>query len=221
MLIALVGLDSSGKSTLVQWLGQDLASSGHRIVDCWSRVGYTSGVDSVKRLARTFSAKSRMSAAHVYPARASSFSTSLSRRLWLSLALLDLIRLYAVGCRWWRWRGLTVLCDRYLSDALVDVRLNFPDECVESWWIWRLLTRFAVRPDHTFVMLIPAAVSTERAARRGRDYVEGVETLQRRVHAYRTIAECGGYRVLDGQQPVEVLLRLVQDELNQPVDRSK
>ncbi|MDA2912109.1 hypothetical protein MYX04_14415, partial [Nitrospiraceae bacterium AH_259_D15_M11_P09] len=52
------------------------------------------------------------------------------RRLWVILALLDLLRIYGVQVRLWQILGRPVLCDRYVWDSWLDLAINFPDDRV-------------------------------------------------------------------------------------------
>ncbi len=45
------------------------------------------------------------------------------------------------------------ICDRYLDDTRIDFALNFPEEHVETWWLWRFAVRFAPQPDVAFLHL--------------------------------------------------------------------
>lgn len=137
--------------------------------------------------------------------RERAFKSPATRRAWLWLALLDLIKVYAVQVRLWRWRGRTVICDRYLWDTLVDFRLNFPQEAVEKSLLWRALDRLTPRPDAAFLMLIPVEESVRRSDLKGEPFRDSIEVLRERLSQYESLAREGHWRVLDGRRAADDL----------------
>ena len=153
-LIALSGVDCGGKSTQRDLLVQALRAWGARPVLVYLRPGYTPGLRALK----SFLHRGRKDRARTgeagrtgrYPRRAENLAHPLIRWLWVQTALADLLWQSAVRMRLWRARGRVVVCNRYLLDALVDFRVNFPAERVERRWLCRALRRFARRPDAAF-----------------------------------------------------------------------
>ena len=133
------------------------------------------------------------------------FSNNWVRRAWLMLALLDLLWVYGVQLRWWRWRGHGVICDRYLWDTLIDFRLNFPQERVEDWLLWRLLVRASPQPDAAFLLLVPVAESVRRSQLKDEPFPDTPEVLARRLAQYESLAKAGHWRVLDGRRSIDKL----------------
>lgn len=207
-VLALSGIESSGKSTQRALLIEHLRARGVEPVALWSRPGYSSRLRAGKRLLRALRGRKPRERERVssepgrYPRRAETLPNPVVRWGWLSLALLDLLWVHAVQVRLWRARGRTVLCDRHLLDSLVDFRVYFPDDRVEERWLCRLLRGLAVRPDAAFCLLVPAQESLRRTQERGRHHWETLEVLERRVAAYRVLADELGTRVIDGCEPV-------------------
>jgi thymidylate kinase len=212
-LICLSGIESSGKSTQLALQMERARQQGQRPVYLWTRPGYTRNLENAKRLIRRLAggrsqgngagSSSKPRASRAYPRRGDEFGSAPKRRLWLALALIDLIWVYGVQIRYWRFRGRTVICDRYLWDCLVDFRVNFPDDAVESGLLGRLLLSLAPRPDVAFFLLIPLQESLRRSMQRERKFQETEEVLRRRFEAYRVAAEQFAWPVLDGERAVE------------------
>ena len=143
-----------------------MQAHGEKPVMIWSRLGYTSGISRLKVILKRGRAETEQNAKHVYPAHASVMPNPLIRRLWLMLALIDLLWLYAIRVRWLLFCGKLVVLDRYLADALVDVCTHFANDNVETWWLWRLLNTLAPEPMYQFFVLVPLDVSLARRAER-------------------------------------------------------
>jgi thymidylate kinase len=60
-----------------------------------------------------------------------------------------------------------VICDRYLLDSLVDLRVYFPEDRVEKRVFCKLLRALAVRPDAALCLLVSAEESMRRTTSRG------------------------------------------------------
>ncbi len=220
LVVALSGVDSSGKSTQRDLLIEALRSRGWAPVSVWTRAGYTSGLKAARRVAGALTGRRKSARGEVseapgrYPRRAANLGHPIKRRLWLTAALLDLIRVYAVQVRLLRARGRAVVCDRYLLDCLVDFRVNFPDDRVEEWLLCRLLRRLAVRPDAAFCLLVPAEVSAQRSRDKSRFHWESADDLERRRAAYRSLADELGVRVLDGERPAAEIADSVRGDVS-------
>jgi thymidylate kinase len=204
-LVVFSGLDGAGKSTQIERLRARLREGGVEPVYVWSRGGYTPGFAALKGALRRLSRGRAVPPSGHSAQRAQALGRGRTRRLWLRLALLDLIWLYGVRVRWWRARGQTVICDRYLGDTLIDFTLNFPQENVAAWPLWRLLERVAPRPDAAFLMLIPVAESQRRAALKNEPFPDAPEVLEQRLRHYQAQAAAGHWQTLDGLRSIDDL----------------
>jgi len=206
-VIAIGGMDRAGKTLQRRVVLELLEARGFTPVSRWMRAGYTRHLESVKRaLGRRKRCRPPAHPADVepsgrYPRRAEHFRSGFRRGLWTRIALLDLLYVFAVEARLLRRRGHAVVFDRGLEDARVDFQVNFPDDRIERSLLWRLLERFALRPDATFVLLVPVEESQRRAAASGRRRREPSEVLARRLEAYERIAARGAAEALDGCRP--------------------
>ncbi len=209
-VIAIGGMDRAGKSLQRRLLMEHLAERGHEPVYRWSRVGYTRRLENVKRWLRSLRGREARKGGEPrsYPQRASRLRSPAKRWLWTTVALLDLLWEYAVTIRRLHVGGRAVVCDRWLCDALVDFRVNFPQERVEERWLWRLLERFALRPDATFLLLVSPEESLRRARASGRRHVEPTGVLEARLEEYRRVAASGSGEAVDAERDPE---RIAQD----------
>ena len=207
-LIAFSGLDGAGKSTQIALLEIRWRSLGHDVRVLWSRPGYTPGMNFLKLTLRRCLGR-RIAPSGRNAQRSRAFANPLVRRVWLVLSLADLIVVYGVWVRVQRVRSRRVICDRYIVDALVDFKVNFPEDDVEAWWLWRLLASVAPQPDSHFLFLVSVEEAVKRSRSKAEPFPDAPPVLEKRLDAYRRLAAGGGFHVLDGQQSVSELQRRV------------
>jgi dTMP kinase len=211
LILAFSGVDGAGKSTQIELLQRHLGGASVPSVLCWARGGYTPLFSTLKRLLRR-GAAGKLPEAGRSEERDRAMSKPWVRRIWLTASILDLALLYGAAVRWWRLRGRTVICDRYVADTLIDYAINFPDEHVETWWIWRARARIAPRPDVSFLMLLPVEESLRRCRAKNEPFSDSEERFRRRLDLYEEQGAAGDYRVLDARQSIEELFAEIRDE---------
>lgn len=209
-LVVFSGLDGAGKTTQIQGLMDEWRATGRSLVYLWTRGGYTPLFTLLKKILRM----GRMvPPAGPSQARSQSISRPVVRKVWLTVSILDLILVYGLLVRWWLMTGKSVVCDRYLWDTLIDFQLNFPQEKVERWVLWRLLTWVTPVPDAAFLLLIPVEESLLRSQLKGEPFPDTPEVLSERLTAYRSQAEQGRWRVIDGLLPRDEVAASIQNTL--------
>ena len=209
-LLVFSGLDGAGKSTQIDLLMGRLRARGEEPIYIWARGGYTPLFSALKAIVRQLTRGRVLPSAGKNQKHTQAFGRKSVRRLWLVIALIDLIWLYAGRVRWQRWRGKVIICDRYVWDTLVDFRLNFPEEAVERWWLWRALEILAANPDLAFLLLVPIGESIRRSKIKGEPFPDSRDVLAVRLAEYESLAESGRWHILDGRRPVDDLSVEVQ-----------
>lgn len=165
-LIAVSGVDGSGKSTQIALLARHLAESGDRVTVRWFRPGYSQRATALKRLLHIPSAAppatDRSSDSHAAN-RDNAMRRPAIRLAWLVFAGLDTAIEYGLVARLYRRKGVAIY-DRWAFDAILDLQLHFPDRPAAVALLQRLILTCAVEPDHALLIMVPAETSASRLA---------------------------------------------------------
>jgi thymidylate kinase len=213
MLIVFSGVDGAGKSTQIQLTERELAARGLSPVRFWARGGYTPGFALLKALLRRIRPQA-MPKAGASVERTKKLQSPMIRRVWLMIAMGDLLLCYAVWLRFMMWNGRAVLCDRYIEDTYLDFQRNFPSDRFAEWPLWKLLLAAVPRPDVRFLLLVPPEESARRSRLKNEPFPDSPETLNWRHVRYVEIARSGGWVVLDCLRPLDEIQAVIHSVLS-------
>ena len=200
LLVVLSGIDGGGKSTQIELLKDYYQRQGLSPVCLWTRGGYTSIFNALKGIARRLSG-GKLPASGPSKQRDELLQRNWVRSFWLTIAILDLMRVYGVQVRWWLLRGRPVLCDRYLWDTLIDFKLMFPDIRVEEWLLWKILVWMTPHPGAAFLLMIPLDESERRCQIKYEPFPDTPEMRAERFAAYQEASRRGHWQILDAAKP--------------------
>jgi thymidylate kinase len=212
MLIVFSGTDGAGKSTQIARLRDALASRGRNAAYFWVRGGYTPLFSLLKAGLRR-AKPGALPKAGVSAERSQRFQSARFRRLWLIVAIVDLMLFYGLWLRIKLWFGNVILCDRYLEDTLLDFGRNFPQEDVGRWWIWRCLVKLALVPNHRFLLIVPPEESARRGKLKNEPFPDSPETLSWRYERYQALGASSDWIVLDCLQGIEQVQRKIRERV--------
>ena len=190
LLVTLSGMDGAGKSTAAETLLARLASAGVPAEMSWARLGSESRLldglaTPVKRLLRRQGTTADPVAAggpevgKVQDEREAAGRRRLVSWVWIAIVAWANARSYrdsAAGRR----RGVSVVCDRWATDALVDLELRYGRHALAE----AILRRLPPRPDLAILLEIDAA--SAHARKPGDQAVHVLEGMERR---YSRVAE--------------------------------
>lgn len=201
-LITLSGIDGAGKSTQLEFLKDYFRRQNASIVYLWSRGGYTTLLNIVKDVCRRIAGK-KLPVSGVSDKREQILRKGWTQRLWLSVAILDLMRVYGIQVRWWLLRGRSVLCDRYLWDTLIDFKIAFPNVQVEKWFLWKMLVRLTPSPDAAYLLMIPIEESERRCQMKYEPFPDTPGRRAQRYVLYQELSKLGHWHIVDASQSVD------------------
>ena len=164
----------------------------------WFRPGYSDMLNAVRAGIRRFRPQAMPHVSDDRSAHEKAFRRPRVRRTWLAMALLDSVIHYAARIRALRLAGYTVVCDRYIDDALLDLTFKFPE--LDGWArsAMRAIRQLSPWPDPAILITLPHDEMLRRMAIKAEPFPDGAEVRDRRYAKYAQLAQSGRYLVIDG-----------------------
>ncbi len=213
-LIVFSGLDSAGKSTQINLLKNFFLKKSKKSFIFWSRGGYTPGFQYLKFFLR-FIFKKNIPKAGFSKERKKAFSNSVIRKLWLVVAIIDLIFFYSIYLRIKILLGYIIICDRYIIDTLIDFKIAYPDENIQKWVLWKILNFVSLTPDSHFILAINVDESITRSKMKNEPFPDSSEVLNVRLNTYLDYAKNNDKTDLIWcEKPLEIIHNEIINKLN-------
>ncbi len=215
-VIALMGIDGSGKSTLSRSLQQELERLGVPAVARWATLRpflMRPVIAAAKFLLVRKAPKSADYEAHIAAKRSGMNKMRFAHSIYFLVMTLDYL-----PQAWWkvglpRLLGKHVICDRYYQDLALDFAITINGDPARMMKALHTLEKWVPTPDLHYFVAVPPAVALAR-----KDDVPSIGYLEERDRYYRAMAVSLGLPILDGQAPVETnCARLLRDLNLQPV----
>lgn len=207
MLIALCGVDGSGKTAHAEALQSAFTLCDIRARVVWTRGASSPLTDALIRLGKQWLSRASSSGSgganspDPWQRRAALWRRPLVRRVWPWVIALDLWRQYMAHVAWPLLRGWVVIADRYVADAQAEVAAYL--EWAGGGYIplaLRVLERVSPRPAIWFLLDVPPEVAARR-----KDGQETQDFLASQAAWYRRLAQARRGHVLDAAQPLAIV----------------
>jgi thymidylate kinase len=204
--VCLIGVDGTGKTAHSMALVAHLRRSGIKCTYMWFGFAYffswpfmvfcrILGYTKIHHLAGGISVSERK----YYKNKAIS-------KIWPCIQLIDTLILSILRLTSLRWRDLTVVCDRFIPDIIVDLMADVDDDKIYKKRIGQYMFRLIPKPLFTICLDV-----TEETAQKRKKDIPGLEYLTRRRRLYHLVSSELGIPVVNAEEPFpSVQRRLVE-----------
>ena len=205
VLISISGVDCAGKTSQLKRLTAHLEAAGRRPVALWFRPGYSDLLDALRAGVRRLRPQAMPHVSADRGAHEQAFRRPRVRRTWLAMALMDSLVHYAARIRALRLAGYTVICDRYIDDALLDLTFKFPE--LDGWSRAGIqaIRRLSPWPDPAILITLPHEEMVRRMKAKAEPFPDPPEVRTQRYAKYAELADSGHYLVIDGTASVDAI----------------
>jgi thymidylate kinase len=203
-MICLIGIDGSGKTAHSRGLIDYLHKSGIKCKYVWFGVAYYFAfpfmiVCRVLGLTTIHHLKNGLAVSeHKY------FENEAISEIWPWVQFLDAAIFVNLIVRPLLWRGLTVVCDRFIPDIVVDLMVDSNDDELHRSLPGRLMFRLMPRS----LLLVCMDVDEKTALRRKNDVI-GIGNLRLKRNYYQILSDYLEVPTLNAEEPFV----LVQQQL--------
>lgn len=207
MIIAFTGMDGSGKSLQAKALSEALSQEGLEVHYVWTRWS-PFFLKPFIHLGRLMFGRKGSSEDEQYKTsrqgKQRMFRRPLVAEIWKNLALLDYYFQVLFKIKFRSRRTKVMICDRYVTDLLVDLGNNFGygQEEIGKLFKSRLLALYP-RVDFSFLLDLPAEVAFERKDDVPLSYLQDRRTL------YLAFGKFQGVEVLDATASIADLRQII------------
>ncbi len=199
-VVALMGIDGCGKSTLSRALVAEIEGRGEHAVARWATLRPYLLLPFIK--AAKFLLVRKAPKFVDYEAHAAAKRAGMSKLKFAHSVYFVVMTIDYLPQAWWKvgvakLLGKHVICDRYDHDLALDFALTVNGDTQRMMGALRQLERWVPRPDlHYFVSVAPAVAFARK------DDVPSMAYLEERDDFYRAMADQLQLPRLDGNAPV-------------------
>ena len=211
-LIALSGVDCAGKSTQIALLARALEERGERPRVIWFRPGYSRELDALRALVRRVRPGSLPTVQNP-ERRQQAFARPRVQKAWLAMAGADILLQLALKVRLLVLTGHSVICDRYVADARLDLELRFPGLALRHQNLLDAAARACPAPDRWFLLNLPEDEMLRRMEQKREPFPDAPGVRRARYAAYQAMALRPEVIVIDAARPIEAVHGAIAGQL--------
>lgn len=202
MLITVSGVDCSGKSTQLDLLEEALVRVGVDVRRRWFRPGYSAELDALRKLIRSVRPNA-IPAPGRSETRARTFARPSVQVAWATAAIFDTLLQYGAKLRRDLARGHTMLFNRYVLDAALDLQLAAPSLGVDATSHRRWLEAVCPTPDVAFLLTLAPEEALRRMSAKDEPFPDPPDVRALRHACYDSWAKSGSLTVIDASGPAQ------------------
>jgi thymidylate kinase len=211
-LIAFSGVDCAGKTTQIELLVRALERRSERPRVLWFRPGYSRELDALRALIRRLRPGALPTVAQPEQ-RQQAFARPAVQKTWLAMAGADIVLQLALKVRALVLTGHSVVCDRYLPDALLDLELRFPELVARHRRALEAAVQVCPVPDRWFLLNLPKDEMLRRMELKREPFPDAPEVRDARFAAYQTMTRRSDVIVVDAAQSIDSVHRAVIEQI--------
>jgi thymidylate kinase len=214
MLIAMSGVDCSGKTTQLDLLEKWLSGKGLDSRRLWHRPGYSGWLQAIKSAARKLK-PTALPTGEMNRERTRIFNKPSVQILWIMMGLTDMFVQYALKVRLLSLLPRPILCDRYIYDACLDMKLRFPKFSRSIERGVAFIAWISPRPHAWFLLTLDSDEITVRSELKKEPFPDPVEMREERFSHYQELSKTGETIVIDASGSAEDVLKKLTDHLSE------
>lgn len=211
-LIIISGIDGSGKSINIDIVKEYFLTRKFRIISIWTRGGYSPGFSFIKTIFRIIFGKKILPSGYSKK-RKKILKINFFSKLWINLAIIDLIFFWGFYLRAKMFYMDIIVCDRYILDTLIDFEINFGNINLKNNLLWKLLNILIPRPDLSFILKIPFSESQSRLKLKNEPFPDKLENAKIRHELYENYALNFYYKDIDATSDIKIVSKKICSEI--------
>lgn len=205
MLIAMSGVDCSGKTTQLDLLDKWLSGKGHPPRRLWHRPGYSGWLQALKSTARKVK-PGALPTGEMTRERDRMFNRTSVQVLWIIMGMIDMFVQYTLKVRLLSLLKRPILCDRYIYDACLDLKLRFPQFSRSIERGVSMISCLSPKPNAWFLLTLDREEVAVRSRLKKEPFPDPAELREERYSHYQELSNTGKPIVVDASGSVEDVL---------------